>query len=123
MSGKLIGRKAGTKNKTFRGIPVDEYKRARSVMTPEQFEQWVLKVTGKPRMRNRVSGSTKNKAATYDYKTLSEKLEKALRKEQQEHSKTNFKYKECRELLTQVNEELYKERNRSWLSRLFNLKG
>ena len=123
MAGNYIGRKAGTKNKTFRGVPVEEYRRARKVMSKDQFEQWVLKVTGKPVMRNNVLGTRKSDTVSYDYKLLSEKLERALRKEQQDHSKTNLKYKECREMLAKVSDELHRERNRSWISRLFNSKG
>ena len=127
------GRKTGAKNKTWRGIPVKEYRAAKATMTPEAFEKWVIKATGKPRMRNNIMGSNRHiktnglapekQMSVAEAKKVIDNLGKALRKEQQDHASTVKKYKGCVELCEKIRADLQKERNRSWISRLFNLKG
>lgn len=123
----------GTKNKTWRGIPIQEYRHAKATMRADVFEKWVIKVTGKPRMRNNVMGNNKHTGKTklFPEKKMSvaeatkviDNLGKALRKEQQDHALTVKKYKGCVELCEKICADLQKERNRSWIKRLFNLKG
>ena len=127
------GRKAGTKNKTWRGIPIQEYRDAKSTMRADVFERWVIKATGKPRMRNNVMGKNafadmqrlfpEKEMSLADAKKTIDNLGKALLKEQQDHASTVKKYKSCVELCEKICADLQKERNRSWISRLFNLKG
>lgn len=123
----------GTKNKTWRGIPIKEYHAAKATMTAEAFEKWVIKVTGKPRMRNNVMGRNKfadmqrlfpeKEMTLASAKKVIDNLGKALLKEQAEHDKTKARLKQADRLLYEYSDALAKERNRSWISRLFNLKG
>ena len=107
---KQIGRKAGTKNKTWCGIPISLYRRKKSELSKEEFEQWWFKKTGRPvDIRHPVKKSVQDK--DFYISQLAVQLDK-VRKELSDTEK----------MLDDKVDYIFKLENRSWIQRLFNLK-
>ena len=81
------------KHTTYRGIDIDHYKMMRSSMSSEAFAKWVHTVTGKPRL------------ITDRPITIS------------------FWAKKSDTIAFHTVQRIYELESKSWLSRLFNLKG
>ena len=114
----------GTKHKTYRGIDIKHYRKMRDSMDKEAFAKWVRTVTGKPRGKGNdpmvaaVEASIKKRdeKPQVDWEGLAKKLQKALTAQINE-----CKYLE--RIIESHQERIIKLENKSWLSRLFNLKG
>ena len=112
------------KHRTYRGIEINHYKMMRDSMDKEAFAKWVRTVTGKPRGRGKdpmvvaVEASIKKRDAKpqVDWEALAKKLQKALTAQINE-----CKYLE--RIIESHQERIVELENKSWLSRLFNLKG
>ena len=101
---------------TYRGIEINHYRMMRSSMDKEAFAKWVLTVTGKPRGRSPDPMVAAVDKVAVDWETLAKKLQKALTAQINE-----CKYLE--RIIESHQERIIKLENKSWLSRLFNLKG
>jgi len=109
---------------TYRGIEINHYRKMRASMDKEAFAKWVRNVTGKPRGRGKdpmvvaIEESIKQRDAKpqVDWETLAKKLQKAL----------TAQINECKYLervIESHQERIIKLENKSWLSKVFNLKG
>lgn len=106
---KQLGRKAGTKNKTWCKVPIELYRRKKSELSKEEFEQWWLKKTGRP---VDIRYPVKKEGSQW---SVIHKLQKQV----DEYAKSvNLLEK----LLSEKNFYLHQLENRSWIQRLFNLK-
>ena len=112
------------KHKTYRGIEINHYREMRQGMSKEAFAKWVRTVTGKPRGRGKdpmvvaVEASIKKRDAKpqVDWEALAKKLQKALTAQINECK--------CLERIIESHQERIVElESKSWLSRLFSLKG
>ena len=114
----------GTKHRTYRGIDIKHYRKMRDSMDAEAFAKWVRTVTGKPRGKGNdpmvvaVENARKKRdeKPSVDWEALAKKLQKALTAEINENL-------QLQHLIEIHQERIYKLENKSWLSRLFNLKG
>jgi hypothetical protein len=99
------------KHATYRGIPSDHYRMMRNSMDAEAFGKWVQTVTGKPRNTRKRDPLIQayEQGKPIDWEVLAKKLQYALAAQMNE----------CQALTIRIQEL----ENRSWLSRLFNLKG
>jgi len=95
-----MARTVGSKNTKYRGIPIDLYRRKRGELSKQEFDSWLAKKSGKP---------------VVDVATVSSMIAELehLKRENSWYSKE----------LAYARDELCKLENRSWIQRLFNLKG
>lgn len=95
-----MARTVGSKNTKYRGIPIDLYRRKRAELSKEEFDSWLAKKSGKP---------------VIDVATVSSMIAEleSLKKEVSWYSQQ----------LSVAREKLYRLEGRSWIQRLFNLKG
>ena len=106
------------KHATYRGIPSEHYRQMRSSMDAEAFGKWVQTVTGKPRNTRKRDPLVQayEESRPVDWETLAKKLQAALAAQIKENQ-------ELENFLDAKTEIIYKLENRSWISRLLNLKG
>lgn len=95
-----MARTVGGKNTKYRGIPIDLYRRKRAELSKQEFDSWLAKKSGKP---------------VIDVATVSSMIAEleSLNKEVSWYSQQ----------LSVAREKLYRLEGRSWIQRLFNLKG
>lgn len=110
------------KHKTYRGIDLKHYRKMRDSMDDEAFGKWVHTVTGKPRSRGPHKAVPDTKASI-DWETLAKKLQKALAAEMKKNEELQWGVNVYRQTLDSQLETIEKLENRSWFSRIFNLKG
>ena len=104
------------KHTTYRGIDIDHYKMMRSSMSSEAFAKWVHTVTGKPRRGSEDPLLKVAEEKFADWEGLARKLQKALIAQLNEN-------KDLERLVESHQKRIYELESKSWLSRLFNLKG
>ena len=104
------------KHTTYRGIDIDHYKMMRSSMSSEAFAKWVHTVTGKPRRGMETALAAMPEKKFSDWEGLAKKLQRALAAQLNEN-------KELELLVESHQQRIYELESKSWLSRLFNLKG
>jgi hypothetical protein len=106
------------KHATYRGISSDHYRMMRDSMDAEAFGKWVQTVTGKPRNTRKRDPLIKayEESKPIDWESLARKLQRALIEQ----------INECKHLERMIEshqQTIFDMENRSWFSRLFNLKG
>lgn len=104
--------RAGTKNKTWCGVPIGLYRRKKSELTKEEFRQWWFKKTGRSLcLRDDGKQPTKNEPSWSYIRRLEKDLQNAIADI------------EILKMVLQGKTEIIKKlENRSWISRLFNSK-
>lgn len=109
--------RAGCKNKTWCGVPIDLYRRKKALLSKEEFRQWWFKKTGRPLCLRDAA-----KPDQTDSWPLVLKMQKSLESAdmristlEQQLSAALMSVEHYRQMLV--------ERKQSWISRLFNLKG
>lgn len=95
-----MARTVGSNNTKYRGIPIDLYRRKRAELSKQEFDSWLAKKSGKP---------------VIDVANVSSMIAEleSLNKEVSWYSQQ----------LSVAREKLYRLEGRSWIQRLFNLKG
>jgi hypothetical protein len=119
METKAKGTRAGTKNRTWCGVPIDLYRRRKAELSKEEFRVWWLKKTGRQlclRENKRAPADPAviaSEMLSASLKRLSN-LEEMLSSTLQQRDAALASAERYRQMLTE---------KKSWISRLFNLKG
>lgn len=112
------------KHATYRGVPSDHYRMMRNSMDAEAFGKWVQTVTGKPRnTRKKTEDLPTFTENGVDWETLAKKLQRALAKQINENDQLKWEVSVYRETLDSQLKSIEELESRSWIQRLFNLKG
>ena len=104
--------RAGTKNKTWCGVPMDLYRRRKAELTDEQFRAWWFKKTG----RSICIRNDKRLPAT------TTQLEDLISRTERQMNNLRAACDSYKELLIAANTKIQKLESRSWIQRLFNSK-
>ena len=104
--------RAGTKNKTWCGVPIGLYRRKKSELTKEEFRQWWFKKTGRSLCLRDDAKQVDSIEPSWSY---IRRLEKALQNAQADIEVLKIVLRDKTELVQKLE-------NRSWISRLFNSK-
>ena len=104
--------RAGTKNKTWCGVPISLYRRKKNELSKEEFRQWWLKKTGRSLC---LRDDKKKPVASESSWSYIRRLEKELANAKADVAVLQIVLRDKTELVQKLE-------NRSWISRLFNSK-
>ena len=104
--------RAGTKNKTWCGVPIGLYRRKKSELTKEEFRQWWFKKTGRSLCLREDKKEPVVNETSWSY----------IRRLEKDLSNAKADIEILKIVLRDKTELVKKLENRSWISRLFNSK-
>lgn len=112
MEQKQKGRVAGSKNKTWCGVPISLYRRKKAELSKEDFRQWWFKKTGRSL---RIRDDKPLPGTTTQLNDLLARAEKQM-------GNLRAACDAYKEMLDAAKQKIEKLENRSWIQRLFNSK-
>ena len=112
MEQKQKGRVAGTKNKTWCGVPISLYRRKKQELSKEDFRQWWFKKTG----RSLCIREDKPLPAT------TTQLDDMLARVDRQMGQLRADRDQYKAMFAAAAQKIEQLENRSWIQRLFNSK-